>query len=47
MGGTIENIVPQLLQAAGHQSDVLLERKSCELREKPNHHRRLHEEGIL
>ncbi len=43
----MENIAPQLLQAAGHQDDVLVERHSRALRDTPNHHSRLHEEGLL
>jgi len=47
MGGTLEHIVPQLLQAARCQGDVILERQAGSRRDKPNEKSRLHEEGIL
>jgi len=47
MRGTIEHIAPQLLQAAGRQSDVILERQAGEVRDEPNQNSGLHEEGIL
>jgi hypothetical protein len=43
----MENIVPQLLQAAGRHRDVLVERQASEVRDQANHHSRLQEEGIL
>jgi hypothetical protein len=43
----MENIAPQLLQAAGRQCDVILQRKSGQLCDKSNQNSGLHEEGIL
>ena len=43
----MENIVPQLLQAAGRQGDVILSRQPGEVRDEANQYSRLHEEGIL
>ena len=43
----MENIAPQLLQAAGCQSDVILEREPSEMSDKANQNSGLHEEGIL
>jgi hypothetical protein len=47
MGWTTQNIAPQLLQPAGGGGDVLLERESGEMGDKPNNHSRLGKEGIL
>jgi hypothetical protein len=47
MGGTMEPIVPSWLQAAGHQSAGRLARPSCARREKPHHHRRWDDAGLL
>jgi hypothetical protein len=43
----MENSVPQWLQPASRQRDVILPRQSCSLRDQSNQHSRLHEEGIL
>jgi hypothetical protein len=47
MRGSTQNITPQLLQSAGGQGDVILEREARELRNKANEHSGVHEEGIL
>jgi hypothetical protein len=43
----MENIAPQLLQAAGCQGDVILERQAGQVGDEPHQNSGLHEEDIL